>query len=63
MLTTTLLVIWKLLLPMLVLVAIIDWLTASTDRRVCILRRAGHTQQRIADRLKITRYRVRIALA
>ena len=63
MLTTILLVIWKLLLPMLVLVAIIDWLTASTDRRVRILRRAGHTQQRIADRLKITRYRVRLALA
>jgi hypothetical protein len=63
MLTTTLLLIWKLFLPLLVLVAIIDWLTASTDRRVRILRRAGHTQQRIADRLKITRYRVRLALA
>jgi hypothetical protein len=63
MLTTTFLVIWKLILPMLVLVAIIDWLTASTDRRVRILRRAGYTQQRIADRLKITIYRVRKPLA
>lgn len=63
MLTTTILVIWKLILPLLVLVAIIDWLTASTDRRIRILRRAGHTQQRIADRLNITTYRVRKALA
>jgi hypothetical protein len=63
MLTTTLLVIWKLIIPLLVVVALLDWLTASTDRRVCILRRAGHTQQRIANRLKITRYRVRLALA
>jgi DNA-binding NarL/FixJ family response regulator len=63
MLTTTLLLIWKLILPLLVLVALIDWLTASTERRVRILRRAGHTQKRIAERLNITTYRVRKALA
>lgn len=63
MLTATLLAAWKLLLPLLVLVAVIDWLTASTDRRVRILRRTGMTQQQIADRLNLTRYRVRKALA
>lgn len=63
MLTTTFLVIWKLLLPLLVLVALIDWLTASTDRRIRILHRAGRSQRRIAERLNITRYRVRVALA
>lgn len=63
MLTTTILLIWKLLLPLLVLIAVIDWLTASTDRRVRLLQRTGLSQQRIADRLNITRYRVRQALA
>jgi hypothetical protein len=63
MLTATLLVIWKLLLPLLVLVAVLDWLTASTDRRVRLLARTGLTQRQIADRLNVTRYRVRKALA
>ena len=63
MLTTTLLVIWKLLIPLLLLVAVIDWLTASEDRRVRVLRRTGLSQQQIAARLNLTRYRVRRALA
>ena len=63
MLTATLLVIWKLLLPLLLVVAVIDWLTASDDRRVRILRRTGLTQQQIADRLNLSHYRVRKALA
>jgi len=63
MLTATLLVIWKLLLPLLLVVAVIDWLTASNDRRIRILRRTGLTQQQIADRLNLSRYRVRKALA
>jgi DNA-binding CsgD family transcriptional regulator len=63
MITTTFLLIWKLLLPLLVLVALIDWLTASDHRRVRILQRAGHSQRAIADRLNLSRYRVRMALA
>jgi len=63
MLTATLLVIWKLLIPLLLVVAVIDWLTASDDRRVRILRRSGLTQLQIATRLNLSRYRVRKALA
>ena len=63
MLTITAFVIWKLLLPLLVLVAVIDWLTASDDRRVRVLARTGLSQRQIADRLNLTRYRVRRALA
>jgi DNA-binding transcriptional regulator LsrR (DeoR family) len=42
---------------------VIDWLTASDDRRVRVLHRTGLSQRQIADRLNITRYRVRAALA
>jgi DNA-binding CsgD family transcriptional regulator len=63
MLTATLLVIWKLLIPLLLVVAVIDWLTASEDRRIRILRRSGLTQLQIATRLNLSRYRVRKALA
>jgi hypothetical protein len=61
-LTTALLIIWKLLLPLLVVVAVIDWLTASDDRRIRVLRRTGLSQKRIADRLNLSTYRVRKAL-
>lgn len=47
----------------LVVVAVIDLLTMSQDRRVRMLSRAGHSQRRIASRLNITRYRVRQCLA
>jgi len=63
MLTATLLVIWKLLLPLLLLVAVIDWLTASDDRRIRVLHSTGLSQRQIATRLNLTRYRVRQALA
>jgi hypothetical protein len=63
MIATTLLLIWKLILPLLLVVAVIDWLTASDDRRVRVLHRTGLSQRQIADRLNITRYRVRVALA
>jgi hypothetical protein len=63
MITTTLLIIWKLLLPLLVLVALIDWLTASDHRRIRVLRSNGLSQRQIAARLNVTRYRVRQTLA
>jgi hypothetical protein len=63
MIATTFLLIWKLLLPLLVLVALIDCLTASDDRRIRILRSTGLSQRAIADRLNLSRYRVRQALA
>jgi hypothetical protein len=63
MLTFTALLVWKLFLPLLILIAVIDWLTASDDRRIRILRRTGLSQRQIADRLNITRYRVCKALA
>lgn len=63
MITTTFLLIWKMLMPLLVLVAVIDWLTASDDRRIRILHRAGLSQRAVADRLNLSRYRVRRALA
>ena len=62
MITTFLLAIWKLFLPLLFLVAVIDWLTASTDRRVRLLRTSGMTQRQIAQRLNLSTYRVRKAL-
>jgi DNA-binding transcriptional regulator LsrR (DeoR family) len=63
MLTTLVLVIWKLILPLLFVVAVIDWLTASETRRVRVLRRTGFSQRQIATRLNLSRYRVRQALA
>jgi len=63
MITTPFLLIWKLLMPLLVLVAVIDWLTASDDRRIRILHHAGLSQRTVADRLNLSRYRVRRALA
>jgi transcriptional regulator len=44
-------------------VAVIDCLTMSQSRRVRMLRRSGLTQTAIANRLQISRYRVRCALA
>ena len=52
-----------LLLPLLLVVAIVDALTMSTDRRIRLLRNAGQSQTAIAARLGVTRYRVRQALA
>jgi len=55
--------VWKLLLPALLLVALVDLATMSTDRRVRLLRSDGLSQTAIASRLGVSRYRVRLALA
>ncbi len=48
-----------LLLPVLVLL----WATETTPQRANRLRRNGWSQQRIADHMGISRYRVRMVLA
>lgn len=59
----TLSFLWALLLPLLLIVALIDLATMSQTRKVRMLQRQGLSQRAIADRLSITRYRVRMALA
>jgi hypothetical protein len=59
----TLSILWGLLLPLVLIIALIDLATMGQERRIRVLKRCGHSQQVIADRLGITRYRVRLALA
>lgn len=47
----------------LVAVAVADLATMSERRRVRMLSRSGLSQRAIADRLSVSRYRVRVALA
>ena len=61
--TLTLGLAWKLLLPALLLVAVVDVLSQSQPQRICRLSRAGHSQRAIASRLGVSRYKVRLALA
>ena len=49
---------WKLLLPLLVVVALLDLLTASDERKVGLLRKQGMSQRAIAGRLGISRHAV-----
>jgi DNA-binding NarL/FixJ family response regulator len=55
--------IFKVALPLLVIIALIDHLTMSQPRRVRRLARRGLSQRAIASRLSISRYRVRMALS
>ena len=55
--------IWKLLLPALLLVAVVDVLTQSQPQRIRRLARSGQSQRSIASRLGVSRYQVRQALA
>ena len=63
MLSLSLAAIFKVAFLLLAVVAVVDLLTMSQDRRVRMLARCGHSQRRIASRLGITRYRVRQCLA
>ena len=54
---------FKFLLPLLVLVALVDLLSQTQSQRIQRLSRAGNSQRSIAERLGVTRYRVRLALA
>jgi len=47
----------------LAIVAVVDLLTMSQDRRVRMLSRSGLSQRAIASRLNVSRYRVRLALS
>jgi hypothetical protein len=63
MLSLSLAAIFKVAFFFLAIVAVVDLLTMSQDRRVRMLTRCGHSQRRIAARLGITRHRVRQCLA
>jgi len=59
----TLAALFWLIVPLLVAVALIDLATASPARRAWILRKSGLSQRAIAQRLGVSRYRVRCYLA
>lgn len=48
--------------PLLVIIAIADWLSRSPEQKILFLHRQGYSQQRIANRLQVSRYKVRKTL-
>ena len=52
-----------LIVPLLVVIALVDLATASPARRARIWRQSGLSQRAIAERLGVSRYRVRLYLA
>ena len=54
---------FKFFLPLLVLVALVDILSQTQAQNIQRLSLAGNSQRAIAERLGVTRYRVRLALA
>ena len=62
MISFSLAAIFKVAFLLFAVVAVVDLLTMSQDRRVRMLSRCGHSQRRIASRLGITRHRVRVVL-
>ena len=63
MLSLVFALVWKLFLPALVLVALVDVLTQSQPQRIRRLSRSGMSQRAIASQLGVSRYQVRLALA
>ena len=63
MITTTALLLWKLIAVFLIVIAVLDLLTMSQERRIRLYSLQGHSQRSIADRMGISRYAVRKALA
>ena len=62
MLSLSLAAIFKVAFLFLAVVAVVDLLTMSQQRRIRRLSRRGLSQRAIASRLKISRHRVRMAL-
>ena len=59
----TLTALFWLIVPLLVVIALVDLATASPSRRARIWRNAGLSQRAIADRMGISRHRVRCYLS
>jgi hypothetical protein len=55
--------VWKVFLPALLIVALVDVLTQTRSQRIRRLSRAGQSQRTIASRLGVSRHVVRLALA
>jgi DNA-binding NarL/FixJ family response regulator len=63
MISLSLAAIFKVAFFLLAIVAVVDLLTMSQDRRIRRLSRRGLSQRAIASRLNVSRYRVRLALS
>jgi hypothetical protein len=62
MISLMLALVWKFVLPLILMVALVDVLTQSQPQRIRRLYRSGLSQRSIASRLGVSRYRVRTAL-
>jgi hypothetical protein len=60
---TTSLLLWALLTPALILLGVVLWISETREQRIRRWHRQGMSQLAIAERLGVTRYRVRLALA
>ena len=63
MIAILLTLIWKLFIPAILLIALVDVLTQSQPQRIRRLVRDGQSQRAIASRLGVSRYQVQKALA